>query len=103
LGEVYRHGQPVLREAGGWCIFFNDGCALHKVGESRGSKFGYKPYLCALFPLEQIEGGDWYVRQKGYRGEAWDFPCLSPGPEIPPAVETIQDEIALASFLSQWE
>src|SRR6188472_2201047 len=27
-----RLGQELMRNTGGWCIFFNQGCVLHKVG-----------------------------------------------------------------------
>lgn len=27
-----RLGHPVVRNAGGWCVFFNEGCVLHKAG-----------------------------------------------------------------------
>src|SRR5207302_9027683 len=25
-------GLPIARVAGGWCVFFNQGCILHKLG-----------------------------------------------------------------------
>ena len=81
-------GQPTLRVARGWCIFFHRGCILHDLG--------LKPSLCALFPLQKDLRGRWYVRQKGYQGEAWDLPCLDPGPATPPAIESLRAEIALA-------
>src|SRR5438105_13988749 len=41
-------GQPMLRVVGGWCIFFNEGCVLHKLGAAEGDRYRYKPILCAL-------------------------------------------------------
>src|SRR5439155_7583235 len=32
LGEPHRLGPPKLRVAAGWCVFFNQGCVLHKAG-----------------------------------------------------------------------
>jgi hypothetical protein len=87
----------VLRVVRGWCIFFNAGCALQRVGEARGSRFAHKPLVCALFPLAPGADGNWYVRQKGYRGEQWDLACLDPGPDARPAAETLKDELALAA------
>src|SRR5262245_53752922 len=31
-------GQPTLRTADGWCIFFNRGCVLHQVGAEEGDR-----------------------------------------------------------------
>jgi hypothetical protein len=91
-------GQPMLRVSGGWCVFFNAGCVLHKVGAEDGDVFQYKPTQCALFPLERDEAdGDWYVRQWGYRGEQWDLFCLNPANSPRPAVETLAGELALAA------
>ena len=105
LSDIKRDGYPVLREVDGWCVFFQNGCALHRIGEERGSKFAYKPYLCALFPLEKIDEdeGNWFIRQKDYRDEKWDLPCLSPEAGTGLAFEKIQDEIVLASWLVQWD
>src|SRR5262245_17614159 len=36
-------GQPMVRVAGGWCIFFNAGCVLHTVGAQDGDSYQYKP------------------------------------------------------------
>jgi Protein of unknown function (DUF3109) len=91
-----RQGQPLLRRAGGWCVFFHQGCVLHKVGEAEGNKFKYKPSVCALFPIEQDKHDRWYIRQKGYKGEAWDLFCLDPANNPKRAVDTLRDELALA-------
>ncbi len=81
-------GQPTLRVARGWCIFFHRGCVLHDLG--------LKPALCALFPLSKDLRGRWYVRQKGYQREQWNLPCLDPAPGTPLAAESLRAEIALA-------
>lgn len=91
-----RYGRPVLRVSGGWCVFFNRGCVLHKVGLMEGDPFRYKPALCALFPIQADEQDRWYVRQKGFKGEQWDLPCLDPETSARPAAESLREEIALA-------
>ena len=90
-----------LRVEGGWCVFFNKGCTLHKVGESRGNKFAHKPLECALFPLYLNARGNWYVRQKGYEDESADLFCLTPSETTPRAAETSTDEWALAARISR--
>src|SRR5262245_53867199 len=92
-----RLGQRCLRQAAGWCVFFHDGCVLHKVGAAEGDKFKYKPAVCSLFPLQQDEHDHWYVRQKGYKGERWDLFCLDPDRPSRPAAESLGDELALAA------
>jgi hypothetical protein len=97
-------GLPMLRVIGGWCIFFHQGCVLHKVGAAEGDKHRYKPCACALFPLARNDKGDWYVRQQGYEKEEWDLFCLDPRASTKPAAESLQEEIALAeSFTSEEE
>jgi hypothetical protein len=96
LSRRIRAGQPTLRNAGGWCVFFNDGCVLHKVGEDEGDKFRYKPCICALFPIQADEHGNWFIRQKGYKGEKWDLFCLDPAASPKPAAESLKEELALA-------
>jgi hypothetical protein len=84
---------------GGWCVFFNQGCVLHKVGAAEGDSYRYKPVQCALFPLDKDHNGEWYVRQWGYKGEAWDLFCLNPDASARPAANSLQAEIALAARL----
>lgn len=91
-----RLGQPLLRVADGWCVFFNAGCVLHRVGVAEGDKFRYKPAVCSLFPLQQNEHDQWYVRQHGFEGETWDLFCLDPRNSAVPAAESLRDELALA-------
>jgi Fe-S-cluster containining protein len=92
--------QPMLRVVDGWCVFFNAGCVLHKVGIEDGDAYQYKPIQCALFPLEQNRDGDWYVRQWGYNGEKWDLFCLNPKASKKSPVETLKDEMAIAERVS---
>lgn len=90
-------GQPMVRVAGGWCVFFNAGCVLHKLGAEAGDPLQFKPVQCALFPLERSEDGRWYVRQWGYEGEQWDLFCLNPKQSAVPAAESLAGELALAA------
>jgi hypothetical protein len=92
-----RFGLPLTRNAAGWCVFFNGGCALHQLGVEDGDKFLYKPAICALFPIQTDDAGHWYVRQHGYKREKWDLFCLSPGNSTKLAAETLGEELALAS------
>jgi hypothetical protein len=91
-------GRPMVRVAGGWCVFFNGGCVLHQVGVEDGDKYRYKPSQCALFPLEK-EKGEWIIRQWGFRRETWDLFCLNPHATARPAAETLAEEVALAAAL----
>jgi hypothetical protein len=91
-----RLGERVMRNADGWCVFFNDGCVLHRVGEAEGDKFRYKPAVCSLFPIQRDEHDRWYVRQKGFKRERWDLACLDPASTDVPAAESLKEEIALA-------
>jgi Fe-S-cluster containining protein len=92
-------GQPMVRVAGGWCVFFNGGCVLHTIGTEDGDSYQYKPTQCALFPLERGDGGEWYVRQWNLEGEQWDLFCLNPANSPRPAVEALAPEMALAAKL----
>ena len=96
LSRRQKSGKPMLRVIEGWCVFFNQGCVLHKVGALEGDAYRYKPAPCALFPLEQDDQGRWYVRQHGYKGEQWDLFCLAPGQSAVPAAESLQSELILA-------
>jgi hypothetical protein len=96
LSRRVKSGKPMLRVTAGWCVFFNEGCVLHKVGAAEGDKFRYKPAPCALFPVEPDGRGRLYVRQHGYPGEQWDLFCLSPANSPRPAVESLAEELALA-------
>lgn len=89
-------GLPMTRVAAGWCVFFNQGCVLHRIGAAEGDPFRYKPSVCSLFPLDKGANGEWRVRQKGYAGEIWDLFCLDPAASPKPAAESLIAEIALA-------
>jgi hypothetical protein len=96
LSRRRRHGLPMLRVVKSWCVFFNQGCVLHKIGAAEGDKYRYKPAACALFPLAKDEQDRWYVRQRGLNGEPWELFCLDPQNSPVPAAESLVDEIALA-------
>jgi hypothetical protein len=98
-----KRGRPMVRVVGGWCVFFNGGCVLHRLGALEGDRFRYKPAVCALFPLDRDLADQWYVRQRGYAGEIWDLPCLDPSPTTRPAAESLQDELALAHRFTEAE
>jgi hypothetical protein len=97
LSRRMKLGLPMLRVVDSWCVFFHQGCVLHKVGAAEGDAFRYKPAACALFPLEKNERDEWYVRQWGYENEDWDLFCLNPKHSPKPAAESLRDEIALAA------
>jgi Fe-S-cluster containining protein len=94
-------GLPMLRVVDGWCIFFNKGCVLHKVGAAEGDKYRYKPAACALFPLAKNDQDEWYVRQKGFENESWNLFCLDPRASSVAAAESLVEEIALAGRFDQ--
>ena len=91
-------GQPMVRVAGGWCVFFNAGCVLHTIGAEDGESYQYKPTQCALFPLEK-DKGKWFVRQWNYDGEVWDLFCLNPANSPRKAAESLAPEMLLAAVL----
>ncbi|HVS34422.1 MAG TPA: DUF3109 family protein [Gemmataceae bacterium] len=97
-----KNGLPMLRVVGGWCVFFHQGCVLHKVGAGEGDKYRYKPAACALFPLAKNDAGEWYIRQKGVEGEVWDLFCLKPETSPTPAASSLQEELQLvAQFMAE--
>jgi len=103
LSKRLKQGKPALSVVNGWCVFFNEGCVLHKVGAEKGSAWTYKPAACIRFPLDRIETGphrgEWYVRQHGVNGEAWDLFCLDPAESDRPAVDSLAAEIAFLEGL----
>jgi hypothetical protein len=103
LSRRRKGGLPMLRVVDGWCVFFHQGCVLHKVGAQEGDKYRYKPAPCGLFPLAKNDKGEWIVRQQGYDGEAWDLFCLAPDASSRPAAESLADEIALAARYAEQE
>jgi hypothetical protein len=103
LSRRTKGGLPMLRVIGGWCVFFHQGCVLHKVGAEEGDKYRYKPAPCALFPLARDEQDRWYVRQWGYKDEDWEVFCLKPEASPVSAEESLRDEVELARFFTQLE
>lgn len=99
LSNRKKLGKPMVRVAGGWCVFFNEGCVLHKVGLEDGDFAMHKPIQCVLFPLEPSGDGTWYVRQWKYEGEGWDLFCLNPKNTTRKAAESLAPEIAVAAGL----
>jgi hypothetical protein len=96
LSKRKKLGLPMLRVVGEWCVFFHQGCVLHKVGARDGDKYRYKPAACALFPLARDAQGDWYVRQHGFEQDKWDLFCLNPASTQVPAAESLKEELELA-------
>src|SRR6185295_18873696 len=39
LSPRRKAGQPTLRTSAGWCVFFNKGCVLHRIGAAEGDKY----------------------------------------------------------------
>jgi hypothetical protein len=95
LSGRLKDGQPMLRVVGGWCVFFNQGCVLHKVGATEGDRYRYKPFMCSVFPLTKNEKDEWIVRQAGYENEAWDLFCLKPDATDLRAKKSLQTELQL--------
>ena len=100
LSRRRKAGQTMVRVAAGWCVFFNQGCTLHRLGAAEGAAFRYKPWVCAVFPLAKDQRDRWYVRQKGYKRELWDLACLDPGSSAVPAAVSLQQEMTL---VDEWE
>jgi len=100
LSRRRKAGAPMARVAAGWCVFFNHGCVLHRLGAEQGDAFRFKPWICAVFPLSKDERGRWHVRQKGSAGEAWELPCLDPQSSAVPAAQSLRREVAL---VRAWE
>jgi len=100
LSRRRKAGVTTARVVAGWCVFFNQGCVLHRLGAAEGAAFRYKPWVCAVFPLAKDQHDRYYVRQKGYKRERWDLACLDPESSAVPAAVSLRDETALAE---EWE
>jgi hypothetical protein len=87
----------------GWCIFFHNGCVLHKLGAAEGDPYRYKPAACALFPLARNDRDEWYVRQLGYEQEKWKLFCLDPRASSKPVAQSLEEEIRLAEQYTREE
>jgi hypothetical protein len=95
LSRRRKGGHQALRVVDGWCVFFNAGCVLHRLGLTEGDAYRYKPFVCATFPLERHPTRGWYVRQKGLLGEKWDLFCLDPTRGQPPAAQSLVQELSM--------
>jgi len=96
----FRNGLPMAPVTQGWCVFFNKGCVLHKLGALEGDHLKYKPQQCAIFPLLWDDNGNWYVRQWNYKGEEWnDLFCLNPKESKVKATDSLESEMNLAATL----
>lgn len=95
LSKMIKDGLPTLEVVDGWCVFYNQGCVLHKMGMDEGDSFRYKPEVCARFPLEPTpeDPSRFFIRQWGHRDEAWDLFCLNPDEDPTPAATSLQSEI----------
>jgi Fe-S-cluster containining protein len=95
LSSRKKDRNRTLSVAGGWCVFYNDGCILQKVGMDEGEPWRYKPDVCVRFPIEPVRNreGHYYVRQWEYRGEGWDLFCLNPAEDPTPVTESLKAEI----------
>jgi hypothetical protein len=103
VSKRIKSDMQMLRVVDGWCVFFNSGCVLHKIGAMEGDKYCYKPEPCSLFPLQQDDRDRWYVRQHGYKGEKWDLFCLSPSASNVPVVQSLAEELVIARRLAEEE
>ena len=103
LTQRKKDGLNALAVSEGWCVFFNEGCVLHKVGAEEGDKWNYKPWRCIVFPLERSPKGKWHVRQWGLLREAWDLFCLNPKESPKRASETLSEEAQFAQRLENGE
>lgn len=91
-----KQGHHALAVAAGYCVFYSEGCALQRLGTPEGDKNKYRPAACVTFPLDRSEHDEWFVRQRGYKGEVWDLDCLDPSASTQPAEESLKEEVAFA-------
>jgi hypothetical protein len=95
-----KSGRKMISISNEYCVFYNDGCVLHRLGGAEGDTTKYKPWVCTAFPLDQGNDGQWEVRQWGRKGEVWDLFCLNPkeAPDGRPA-QTLALEIGFIADL----
>jgi hypothetical protein len=91
-------GRSTLAVVERYCVFYADGCVLHMIGAAEGDKNMYKPCTCITFPLDRSCHNTWYVRQKGYKYENWDLPCLDPSASHRSPAESLAEEISFATY-----
>jgi len=101
LTKRVKSGKRTLAVVGGWCVFFNEGCVLHRQGALEGDRWRYKPWHCITFPMDRRADGSWYVRQWGTEAEAWDLFCLDPAESPQRAATTLKDELAFVAELAE--
>lgn len=89
-----KEGRLMLAVVDRYCVFWNDGCVLHKVGAQEGDKNRYKPATCITFPLDETDDGVPYVRQWGLLGEAWELACLDPKASKKKPAQSLTEELA---------
>lgn len=94
-----KHNCASVAVVDGRCLFYNEGCVLHKVGASEGDRWRYKPWRCITFLLTTCGDGEWYVRQWGPHGERWDVGCLGPRRTRERAAPHLSAEIAFVEEL----
>ena len=82
-----------------YCVFYNQGCVLYRLGALEGDTTKYKPWVCTAFPLDTDAKGNWEVRQWGNKGEAWDLFCLNPKEQTKKAVKTLGLELDFVASL----
>jgi len=97
LTKRKKGGRPTLAVSERYCVFYAEGCALHRLGAAEGDKNRYKPGTCITFPLDRDAADRWYVRQWGVENEAWDLPCLDPKASKKKAAETLAEEAVFAA------
>lgn len=91
-------GRPMLAIAERYCVFYNEGCVLHRLGAGEGDRNKYKPGTCITFPLDRDDHDRWYVRQHGVNGEEWtELACLDPDASPKKGGESLPEEIAFAA------
>jgi hypothetical protein len=91
--QKYKSERPMIRIAKEYCVFYNEGCVLHRLGASEGDSTKYKPWVCIAFPVDTDPKGRWEVRQWGRPGEGWNLFCLNPKESKKKANETLAFEI----------
>ena len=85
------------------CVFYNEGCVLHAIGAAEGDSTKYKPATCILFPIDDMKGGGYEVRQWGRKGEMWNLFCLDPTATKKSAKDTLKVEVEFLTRIENGE
>lgn len=96
-------GLPTLAVNAKQCVFYNEGCVLHAIGAEEGDSTKYKPATCILFPIDDMKGGGYEVRQWGRKGEMWNLFCLDPTATKRSAKDTLKVEVAFLERIENGE